>query len=135
MSRKALVLTLSTLVFLAEAGCVTENLPTTCSVTGARHLSADASSADICRKFEERLVDAMAAAGKTVDPAALTVSIDLHERGSAEALISRRGQDETTEYPKVSVDVMDRPLAQGDLDRLAAAVAQVMLQAQPAAGT
>jgi hypothetical protein len=116
------------MVFLALTACVTKSVAATCTVDGAKHLSVDASASEICLSFEKRLDQALADGGKKADSKDVTIAIELHKRGSAVARVIGQSEEGPIEYPVVSVDVMDRPLMQKDLDSLADAVAQQLMK-------
>ena len=128
MSRKAVVVALSAVILSTLTACVTNNTPVTCTIDGAKYLSADASASQICASFEKRLGQALAAGGSDAPSTkGLSVAIELHKRGSAEARVTRQGDDGLIEYPVIAVDVMDRAYKQKDLDSLADAVAQLLI--------
>jgi hypothetical protein len=128
MSRKAVVTALSAVVLSTLTACVTNNSAATCTVDGEKYLSADASASQICASFEERLGQALAAGGSDAPSTkGLAVAIELYKRGSAEARVTRQGDDGLTTYPVVTVDVMDRAFNQKDLDSLADAVARLLI--------
>lgn len=79
--------------------------------------------------FAERVESALDAAKADLPPGEWSARITLSKRGSAEALITRGG-DQATAYPVIAVDVMDRPLQQQDVLELADAVAAMLLQEQ-----
>ncbi|MXO90855.1 hypothetical protein [Pontixanthobacter aquaemixtae] len=126
MSRIAKISVFSAFVLTTQAACVAKDVSANCTVEGAKYLSGAYSDSEICRGFEDRLSKAIAADGTSAKAGALTVAIQLHERGSAEAQVSRQDGGEVTDYPVVAVDVMDRPLAKDDLDKLADSVAQML---------
>lgn len=90
-----------------------------CKVDGAKYLQAEASEQDLCARFGARLAEQVGEARL----AGLEISLEIKKSGDIEAQLA--GNEKT--YPSVAVNVMDRALNLSDLDRLADAVAQVIV--------
>lgn len=127
MSNKLPVFAMSALVLLTQTACVTNSSPATCTVIGAKNFAKDASADQICDDFKARLSKVLSDVDSTYGTDGLTIALELNERGSVQARVTRETSDGPVVHPVIAVDVMDRALAQQDLDRLADAVAQQLM--------
>lgn len=118
---------MSALVLLSQTACVTNSSPATCTVIGAKHFAKDAPADQICADFNARLSKVLSDADSTYGTDGLTIALEFNARGSAQARVTRKTSDGPVVHPVIAVDVMDRALAQQDLDRLADAVAQQLM--------
>lgn len=126
MAEKLHVLAISAAILAFAPACVTKSPPSACSIEGAQYLSADADGKALCRDFQKRLAKALGAVTDGPDLRDLTIAITLRKRGAAEALVTSMRDGQKHDYPLVAIDVMDRPLAKGDVDQLADAVARML---------
>ena len=118
---------LSSALFLAHTGCVTSNIENTCTIEGAELLSGNLDSRRACEIFEQNLAAALAEAGVADESRDYSVAISIAKRGTLEAqLVERLSGGETKSYPVVAIDVMDRPMQEDDLGRLARGVAGIL---------
>lgn len=119
---------LSSALFLAHTGCVTSDIENTCTVEGAGLLPGNLDSQQACDIFEQKLADALADAGHAESTRDYSVAISIEKRGTLKAqLVERLPDGETKSYPVAAIDVMDRPMQQDDLGRLARAVAGILV--------
>ena len=128
MLRKVTVTAFSALALFGLTACVTNSDSATCTVSGAKYISADTTADELCRTFEKRLEQALATEGHSAKAEKLSIAIEISQRGSMEARITAHGDGASAEYPEVGVDVMDRALSLQDLDQLADAVARLLIE-------
>lgn len=118
---------LSSALFLAHTGCVANQLSVNCSVEGAGFLPGNLDSASACQLFRQRLDAALSKSDLDLGTKGYSVAIVIDKRGSLQARLAENGSDSNTKnYPVARIDVMDRPLEQDDLGRLADAIADVL---------
>jgi hypothetical protein len=110
----------------AAARPVEPRVELVCTVSGpAKHrggLSAEA----VCERFSQRIREAL---GRPVEQAGqvpggerarwIRLEVRLLPRARAEAAITSRLRDKATSHPLLAVQVMDKPMDLGDIDRLA----------------
>ena len=125
--RMARIAALSSALFLAHTGCVASQISVNCSVEGASLLPGDLDSAEVCKLFRQRLDTALSKADRDFGAKDYSIAIAIHKRGTLEARVTEDGPD-AKNYPVAAVDVMDRPLRQEDLGRLADTVAQILAE-------
>ena len=105
-------------------GCMSSNESRTCAIKGAEILNSGVSAAELCRGFEERLHAAIAG---HMDLSGVSISLTIEESGTIQASIVKIEAGGAETLADVAVDVMDRSLNRGDLDRLADTAAQVII--------
>ena len=102
---------------------MTSNLGETCTVEGAQYLSVSATEVEICDLFQSKLSEALGSGGPGGDVA---VSLEIEKSGTINASVTKTAESTPTNYPTVSVDVMDRPLNLSDVEQLAMSAARVI---------
>ncbi len=124
--------TAAVMLFASQATFADGGEADTCTISGAEFVKTTASEKELCDSFTQRLKEALSRFGAT-DEQDLIVAIDIARQGSIKASVTARASDGTETHSEMGLDVMDRPIAQKDLDELADAVAHSMLQQQRAA--
>ena len=94
-----------------------------CRVEGVQFLVSQASPDEVCDLFHRRLSGELPHRN---DLESLSISLEISKSGSIDAYVRDASGAFVTPYPSVSVDVMDRALGLGDVERLAVAVAEAM---------
>ncbi len=115
-----------------QAGCMTSQSDSrndlTCRVDGAQHLSDSAGEVDLCARFQERFYQVMGDAGVEIgEDEQLSFALVVQKSGTIDAVVSKSREGVQTPYPTVSVDVMDRGLNMSDIDRVAEAAGQMVM--------
>ncbi|WP_284126126.1 hypothetical protein [Parerythrobacter aestuarii] len=96
-----------------------------CSAEGVQYLSSEATEASVCAAFERRVSEALQQGDASAKADNLSVTLRFQKRGTMEASIVATNGDKA--YPPIAIDVVDRSLAMRDLDRLADAVAKMLM--------
>lgn len=86
------------------------------------------SAVQACDQFMSRLSDVLGEAGSGDIAGDHEFDLTVTGKGTITSVISRSGARQLSDYPPVSVDAMDRTLEKGDIDRLAEAVAGLLLE-------
>lgn len=94
-----------------------------CSVTGSLTVLSPLSAAEICGRFTADL-EARLAPGRL--PKDLRMALTLHDRGAIDAVLTDPRDGAAASYPRLTVDVLDRPLRPTDITRLAEAAANLI---------
>lgn len=103
-----------------------------CSVDGAELVSAIGSPAGICAMFLTEMNKVLERETKLVNVASrsaserLMLDIRFTKPASASAIVTRNVDGKKQVYPEIAVDVMDKPLGQNEIKKLASEVAKLV---------
>ncbi len=126
MTQTAKILALAPLLLGMHSGCVSSPMNTICSIEGVKTLPDSSSQQQICAAFQNRLEKRLGEQGAAENFAEVRVALAVEPRGNVHALVSAQGADGKKEYPRISLSVMDKPLALSDIELLADNVASHM---------
>jgi hypothetical protein len=108
-----------------------------CSVKGAELLSPAMTDASVCSMFKNRIDQALANPARTLKTVSAASSADwiklairFSKPGTASAALVRKNGGRETVHPEIAVDVMDKPLGQRDVKKLADEVAKLVVGAE-----
>ncbi len=118
---------LPVLALSLQTSCVAREAQSACSIDGLQYLPSTISRNEACDRFRARVAAVLEEEGYDAEMDAMTMAIELNKNGSAQARIAVAGTGQNGAYPVVALDVMDRPLALRDLDRLADATARMLI--------
>jgi hypothetical protein len=128
----ACFMTLST-ACSTQSGAVRTEVGFLCSVKGAELLIPSMTNTAVCKMFKDRIDQALAhptQAVKTVVSSSAAEWIKLNIRfskpGTAAAVLVRRDGAREFSHPEIAVEVMDKPLGQNEVIKLAAEVAKLV---------
>ena len=100
-----------------------------CQIVNPKFLTASMGSDELCDRFMTQLAQTT---GNQRNLSQLTIVVEVTKEGGLHANLTEPHESEgTTEervLPRISVEVMDRDLAVGDLDKLAQTVCQFLMQ-------
>jgi hypothetical protein len=116
---KATDLILSVLV-LGHTAFASGGVTGTCVVVGSLEAIPDVDASAVCARFEREFVSLIRESGVA---GSLSIELAFHKRGSIEAVIRLTKCGNTTHYPTISVNTLDRVIRLSDLDVLAQAAA------------
>lgn len=106
-----------------QAACMNFPPTVTCRADGANYLSSDANSQEVCERFQQQLFTSLAGDFSSEE---LSVDLTIEKTGTISVVITREAQDAVETLVDAAIDVMDRPLNFGDLDRLAGDAAKIL---------
>ena len=106
-----------------QSACMTSPPDQTCQVQGSQYLEANITDEQVCELFQGHLSSAL---GDVNNGKNLSVSLEILKSGTIDAYVTDDSGASVTPHGSVSIDVMDRALELGDVERLAQAVAQTI---------
>ena len=106
-----------------QSACMTSPQDQTCQVQGSQYLEANITDEQVCELFQRYLSSAL---GDVNNGKNLSVSLEILKSGTIDAYVTNDSGASVTPHGSVSIDVMDRALELGDVERLAQAVAQAI---------
>ncbi len=106
-----------------QSACMTSAPDQTCQVQGSQYLEANITDKQVCELFQGHLSSAL---GDVNNGKKLSISLKILKSGTIDAYVTNDSGASVTPHGSVSIDVMDRALEIGDVERLAQAVAQAM---------
>jgi hypothetical protein len=117
----------------AQSGAAQAEVGFLCSVRGAELLIPSLTDAAVCKMFKDRIDQTLThptQAVKTVvsSSAAEWIKLDIRfsKPGTAAAVLVRKEGGREVAHPEIAVDVMDKPMGQNEVKKLAAEVAKLV---------
>ncbi len=114
----------------APISATSDSVEFVCTVDGAKLLLPGSTDASICATFKQHVDEALPQASKAVQSASgadwIKVDIRFSKPASASAVVTRKNGAGERVHPEITVDVMDKPLGENEVKRLAEEVAKLV---------
>lgn len=117
----------------AETATTTSEIGFSCSVVGNKLLSPSVTTSSVCATFKDRIDGALVKPTKTMKALSnagagdwIKLDVRFSQPGTATAIVVLNAGGRKIVHPEIAVDVMDRPLGQSEIEKLATEVVKLV---------